>query len=94
MGKGATTEGEIISAICKENYNIDENRLKTWEKIEIGFDSNIPFIKIQFKGYEKPLSFMLDSGAEVNLIKLSVVKNYINPLPITLGIRGMCGGMG
>ena len=94
MKIGANTEGEIISAICKDSYNIDENRLKIWEKVEIGHDSNIPFIKILFKGYDMPLSFMLDSGAEVNLIKLSKVKKYLSPLPITLGIRGMCGGMG
>ena len=94
MKKGAVAEGEIISAICKDSYNIDENRLKMWKKVEIGFDSNIPFIKIQFKGYDKPLSFMLDSGAEVNLIKLSVIKKCLFPLPITLGIRGMCGGIG
>ena len=37
---------------------------------------------------------MLDSGAEVNLIKLSVIKKCLFPLPITLGIRGMCGGIG
>ena len=89
MEKGADTQGQIISKICKDSYNVDENKFKTCENVEIGFDSNIPFIKIQFKGYDKPLSFMLDTGAEVNLIKLSVVKKCF-PLLITLGIRSMC----
>ena len=36
---------------------------------------------------------MCDSGAEVNLIKLSVLQD-VSPLPIQLKIAGMCGGKG
>lgn len=35
---------------------------------------------------------MCDSGAEVNLIKLSALKNCIVPIPIKIVIAGMCGG--
>lgn len=62
--------------------------------MEVGFNSNIPFIKIPFKGLSRPLSFMCDSGAEVNLIKLSVLKDFVLPLPIKTRIAGMCGGSG
>ena len=37
---------------------------------------------------------MCDSGAEVNLIKLSVLRKSVLPLPIQLQIAGMCGGTG
>ena len=36
---------------------------------------------------------MLDSDAEVNLIELSVVKKYLNPLAITLKISRMFSEM-
>ena len=71
---------------------INMARLRAYQ-MEVGFDSNIPFIKIPFKGYKRPLTFMCDSGAEVNLIKLSVLQD-VSPLPIQLKIAGMCGGKG
>lgn len=87
-------EGEVISATDKDHEKLDVSKIRINSYAEDGFNSNIPFIQISFKGISRPLTFMCDSGAEVNLIKLSAITHNLLPIPIKLQIAGMCGGKG
>lgn len=87
-------EGEVISATDVNYEKLDLSKLRINLYAKDGFNSNIPYIQMSFKGISRPLTFMCDSGAEVNLIKLSAIKDNLLPIPIKLQIAGMCGGRG
>lgn len=54
--------------------------------------TKIPHVYIQLcKDKEKAL-LMIDSGAEISLIKKSSIPNSIKPYPFRLILRGICGG--
>lgn len=81
-------------------FELDLDRLlekKEVQNLELEkyiLDSVIPHIQIPVKGKEKPLTLMCDTGAEVNLMRFSALKDSILPFPVTIHIGGLFGGRG
>ena len=50
----------------------------SFETVNLSQKSSVPTIKIDIGEFSRPLIFMLDTGASVNLVKMSEVSPYVN----------------